>query len=51
MKQMASAIPRSRYTEMAGVGHLMNLEAPEAFDALLLAFLQEPKPAPLPGAH
>jgi 3-oxoadipate enol-lactonase len=51
MKQMAAAIPRARYVEMAGMGHLMNLEAPDAFDALLLAFLSEPDPAPLPGTH
>ncbi|QCB47539.1 alpha/beta hydrolase [Hydrogenophaga sp. PAMC20947] len=51
MKQMATAIPRARYTELAGMGHLMNLEAPDAFDALLLAFLSEPLPSPLPGAH
>lgn len=51
MKQMASAIPRARYQEMAGIGHLMNLEAPEAFDQLLLEFLREPLPDPLPGTH
>ena len=51
MKQMAETIPRARYAELAGVGHLMNLEAPDAFDALLLDFLAEPSPAPLPGAH
>jgi 3-oxoadipate enol-lactonase len=51
MKQMADAIPRARYAEIAGAGHLMNLEAPEAFDALLLEFLREPLPAPLPSVH
>lgn len=51
MKHIAAAIPRSRYIEMAGMGHLMNLEAPDAFDALLLEFLAEPAPKPLPGAH
>jgi pimeloyl-ACP methyl ester carboxylesterase len=51
MKQMATAIPRARYTELAGIGHLMNLEAPDAFDALLLAFLHEPTPKPLPDTH
>lgn len=51
MKQMAAAIPRARYTELADMGHLMNLEAPDAFDALLLDFLREPAPKPLPDTH
>jgi 3-oxoadipate enol-lactonase len=51
MRQMADAIPRSRYAELAGIGHLMNLEAPDAFDALLLDFLREPLPGPLPDTH
>ncbi|MDR7097257.1 pimeloyl-ACP methyl ester carboxylesterase [Hydrogenophaga laconesensis] len=42
MKQMAAAIPRARYAELPGIGHLMNLEAPDEFDALLLDFLSEP---------
>ena len=33
------------------MGHLMNLEAPEAFDALVLNFLREPWPGALPGTH
>jgi 3-oxoadipate enol-lactonase len=41
MQHMAGAIPRARYAELAGIGHLMNLEAPEAFDTLLLDFLRE----------
>ena len=51
MRQMAAAIPRARYAELAGIGHLMNLEAPDAFDALLLDFLREPAPKPLPDTH
>ena len=51
MRQMAAAIPRARYTELAGIGHLMNLEAPDEFDALLLDFLREPTPKPLPDTH
>jgi 3-oxoadipate enol-lactonase len=51
MKQMTEAMPRARYAELAGIGHLMNLEAPEAFDALLLEFLREPAPLPLPDTH
>jgi 3-oxoadipate enol-lactonase len=51
MKQMAQTMPRARYAELAGIGHLMNLEAPEAFDTLLLDFLREPAPLPLPDTH
>ena len=51
MRQMASSIPRARYVELAGIGHLMNLEAPDEFDALLLDFLREPTPKPLPDTH
>jgi pimeloyl-ACP methyl ester carboxylesterase len=51
MKQMAAAIPRARYAELAGIGHLVNLEAPDAFDALLIDFLREPAPKPLPDIH
>lgn len=41
MKQMADAIPDARYAELKGIGHLMNLEAPDEFDALLLDFLAQ----------
>jgi len=51
MKQMAQAIPRSRYAEIAGIGHLMNLEAPDEFDALLIDFLREPLPVATSGTH
>ena len=33
MRRMADAIPMSRYAELRGIGHLMNLEAPDEFDA------------------
>ena len=42
MKKMAEAIPRSTFLEMAGVGHLLNLEAPDEFDGLVLNFLALP---------
>ena len=42
MQKMAEKIPHSRYVEMPGIGHLMNLEAPDAFDQLLIDFLREP---------
>lgn len=42
MKAMAAAIPDGNYHEMKGIGHLQNLEAPDEFDAMLLAFLELP---------
>lgn len=51
LKQMAEAIPRARYAEIKGIGHLMNLEAPDDFDGLLLGFLAEPAPAPASDLH
>ncbi len=41
MQQMAQAIAHARYVELKGIGHLMNLEAPEEFDAQLLDFLAQ----------
>lgn len=38
------ALPRTRLARLPGVGHLPNLEAPDAFDALLLDFLSEARP-------
>lgn len=51
MKQMAQAIPNARYTEMRGIGHLMNLEAPDEFDNILLDFLRAPAPRPRSDLH
>jgi pimeloyl-ACP methyl ester carboxylesterase len=42
MKRMADAIGGSTFLEMRGIGHLMNLEAPDEFDGLLLNFLAMP---------
>ncbi|RYZ00613.1 MAG: alpha/beta hydrolase, partial [Comamonadaceae bacterium] len=42
MRKMAAAIAHSTFIEMKGVGHLMNLEAPEDFDGLVLNFLALP---------
>ena len=39
MKRMASLITGSRYVELPGIGHLQNLESPDAFDAAVLDFL------------
>jgi 3-oxoadipate enol-lactonase len=43
MKKMAASIPGSTFIELAGVGHLQNLEAPDEFDALVLNFLALPR--------
>ena len=51
MKQMAQQIPRARYVELSGVGHLMNLEAPDDFDRVLLDFLREPAQKHRPDLH
>jgi 3-oxoadipate enol-lactonase len=39
MAKMATYIPSSTYVELAGAGHLVNLEQPKAFDAALDQFL------------
>jgi 3-oxoadipate enol-lactonase len=38
---MAQAIPGARYVELAGAGHISNIEAPDAFNAAVRAFVQE----------
>ncbi|MFY1675667.1 alpha/beta fold hydrolase [Streptomyces sp. WMMC905] len=38
-REVARAIPRARYTELADAGHLGFLERPETFNAVLLDFL------------
>lgn len=43
MKKMAGSIPGSTYIELAGIGHLQNLEAPDEFDSLVLNFLTLPR--------
>ena len=39
MEKMASRIPNAQYECLPGVGHLGNLEAPDRFNAAVLAFL------------
>ena len=43
MKKMAETIAGSTYIEIKGIGHLMNLEAPDDFDGALLNFLALPR--------
>ena len=40
MARMAAAIPGARFAILPGAGHLLPLEAPEAFHAEVLAFLE-----------
>jgi pimeloyl-ACP methyl ester carboxylesterase len=42
IERMAAQISGSRWVQLPGIGHLQNLEAPDAFDALVLDFLREP---------
>ena len=40
MERMAAKIPGARYVCLPDVGHLPNLEAPDAFDTAVLDFLE-----------
>lgn len=54
MRAMARVMPRARYEQLEGAGHLMHLELPEAFNACVVSFLREPlspRLAPAPGVH
>jgi 3-oxoadipate enol-lactonase len=44
MERMAARIPGARYVCLPGVGHLANVEAPQAFDRAVLDFLREALP-------
>ena len=46
VERMARNIPGARYVCLPGVGHLANLEAPQAFDAAILKFLGDIAAAP-----
>jgi|GEM_PF-3751893 len=41
---MAGAMPRARFTEIADAGHMAPLEAPDAVNGAIRAFLEEPFP-------
>jgi 3-oxoadipate enol-lactonase len=45
MAKMATYIPSATYVELEGVGHLVNLERPAAFNAALDSFLKAHVPA------
>ena len=42
IERMAGKIQGSRWVQLPGIGHWSHLEAPDAFDALVLDFLREP---------
>ena len=44
LRGMAERIPGARYAELAGAGHIANVETPAAFDAVVTAFLQDVMP-------
>ncbi|OAF01171.1 hydrolase [Bradyrhizobium centrolobii] len=44
MAKMATYIPAAKYVELAGVGHLANLERPDAFNEALGGFLESVVP-------
>ncbi len=44
IERMAGQIQGSRWVQMPGIGHWPHLEAPDAFDALVLDFLREHHP-------
>jgi 3-oxoadipate enol-lactonase len=46
MERMAAKIPGARYVCLPEAGHLPNLEAPHAFDAAVLGFLNDALAAP-----
>jgi pimeloyl-ACP methyl ester carboxylesterase len=37
---MAARLPRAEPVRIAGAGHIVNIEEPEAFDAAVIAFLE-----------
>lgn len=45
-RRLAEAIPDSRLVELAGLGHMIMLEAPEVLDDLIVAFAEQVGAAP-----
>jgi 3-oxoadipate enol-lactonase len=50
VKKMASFIPNATYVELEGVGHLIALEQPDEFNAVLSDFLRMTSAASGPDA-
>ncbi len=46
LRGMAERIAGARHVELAGAGHIANVETPAAFDAAVVGFLQEVLPCP-----
>lgn len=44
LRGMCERIPGARYAELAGAGHIANVETPQAFNAVVTAFLNEVLP-------
>lgn len=44
MRRMAERLPRARYAQIDGAGHIANVEQPQAFNNSLIQFLQENRP-------
>ncbi|ANE43589.1 alpha/beta fold hydrolase [Deinococcus puniceus] len=44
-RALAAAVPGARYEEIAGAGHVVMVDAPERFNALVLDFLRQGQPA------
>ena len=40
MRKLNAAVPGSRYVELAGAGHISNLDQPQAFNGALEDFLK-----------
>lgn len=49
-RDLAAGLPQGRCQELAGVGHLGNLEASDAFNQALLSFLQQAYPPAAKGS-
>ncbi len=46
---MAAKLPRAERVTIPGAGHIVNIEAPDAFDAAILAFLEQLEIPPAPA--
>ena len=44
-KKLAGLVPGARYEEIAGMKHFPNVEAPDAFNRIMLGWLEQHKRA------